>query len=186
MEQATRLSHIQHPVDLVDQQGNPVGSVRRAEINKRTDLYNSVFVIARRNNQILLGEIPDRTDLENLYVEKLGATAVTIRRTDESSQDAAIRAVRKELCILPRPDTLNMMGETYAELPDGRTNYMSVFHFTPGTPVFSNNTDTLALKSLTANQITEQLASDPDRFAPTLHAIWEQYGHEFLKEEASL
>ena len=68
-------------VELIDHTGRATGAKPRSQIDKTRDVYHGVYVLLMTpTRELVLSEIPERSDLPNLYVHKLGVTAATMRR----------------------------------------------------------------------------------------------------------
>jgi len=168
------MKHAAYEVDLVNEQGLPIGTKTRQEIQKATDLYHTIFVLLNTpEGRLLLTEIPERTDLPNMYPGLLGVTVATIRRHLETPDQAASRAVAKEVYIEDLP--LTKMGDHYTELPDGRRQYISLYSGVHAMPEEYSHTDISNLQAFTPDEITKNLATEPQRFAPAFVDIWQRY-----------
>jgi len=173
------MNHAEHLVDLVDKDGTVLGSKRRQEINKATDLYHTVFVILRTPDQeLILSKIPYRKDLPNLYPGSIGATVATIRRHDETPDEAGLRAVKNELFI--EGISLEYLGDTYLELPDGHKKYTSVYCATHPIPDDFSHTDIEDLVTFAHLELSNAVQSNKDQFALTFLAIWQKYEQDLL------
>ena len=168
------MEHGRHLVDLVDENGIVVGSKPRREIDKQHDQYHTVFIVlVSPVGEIVLGRIPTRVDLPNLYAGRLGVPAATIRRSDESPLSAAQRAVERELFI--DDAKLVPVGGGSFELPEKRRTYASVYYMVASEPESYSTTDISELVTFTPRDLRERLEAHPEEFAPTLRTLWERY-----------
>lgn len=168
------MEHGRHLVDLVDENGLVVGSKPRRDIDKRRDTYHTIFVVlVSPVGEVVLGRIPTRSDLPNLYAEQLGVPAATIRRSDESPMAAAQRAAQRELFI--DDAELVPVGGGLFSLPDNRQTYVSVYYLVTNAPESYSTTDIGELVTLTARELRNRLEARPEQFAPTFLELWRRY-----------
>lgn len=168
------MEHGRHLVDLVDENGVVVGSKPRRDIDKYHDVYHAVYVVlVSPVGQVILGRIPDRDKLPNLYIGQLGVPAATIRRSGESPMAAAQRAVQRELYI--DSAAVVPVGGGLFDLPDGRQTYVSVYYMVANPPEIFSSTDVAELVTLTPRTLRERIESRPQEFAPTMLMLWEKY-----------
>ena len=167
------MNHAEHLVDLVDESGIVVGSKQRQEINKAADLYHTVFVILRTPAQeLILSKIPDRKDLPNLYPGCIGATVATIRRHDETPDEASLRAVRNEL--FTKDIQLTRLVDMYLELAAGSKRYMSAYCGTHPMPEDFSHKDIESLVAFDRAELEDAIQSKKDQFALTFLTIWQK------------
>jgi len=175
------MNHAEHLVDLIDENGRTVGNKQRQEINKSVDLYHTVFVVlCTPDHKLILSKIPERTDLPNVYAGRLGATVATIRRHNETPDEAGIRAVNTELFI--KTTQLKHLGDTYLILPDGHRNYMSVYKCTHTMPEDFSNKDIETLQAFSQGEFDNAIGTDKGKFSLTFLAIWQKYQENLLSD----
>ena len=165
-------------VELIDDTGRATGAKPRSQIDKTRDVYHGVYVLLMTPaRELVLSEIPERSDLLNLYVHKLGVTAATMRRVGETPELAAQRAIASELRI--QTTALRHLGDGFEVLRDGRRTYMSGFLAVGAVPhqYSTLDIDRLAVLSLTA--VAERFKQDVEQFAPTFEAFWHNYQSVF-------
>jgi hypothetical protein len=168
------MNHRDYLVDLVDENGSVVGSKRRDEIDKSKDRYHGVYVqLLTPNREVVLGRIPQRTDLPNRYTHLWGTTAAAIRRQSETAEEAAKRALFRELYMAGAE--VNLLGEGLIKLPDEREVYMSAFYSLAKRPSRFSNLDIEELRTISPSRLVEEMGIDPEQFAPTLLAFWDKY-----------
>jgi len=168
------MEHGRHPVDLVDENGLVVGSKLRRDIDKSRDVYHVVYIVlVTPVGQVVMGKIPARTDLPNLYADQLGAPAATIRRSGESPLAAARRCIERELFI----DGAKVVpvGGGLFTLDDGRQTYVSVYYLVAEPPESYSNTDIGELVTFTPREVRERIEHHPEEFAPTFIELWRRY-----------
>lgn len=168
------MEHSAHFVDLLDASGKIVGQKIRRDINKATDVYHTVFVfVVTPNGQLVLGKIPRRSDLPNLYVDLLGVPMATIRRSNETAQQAAVRGVTRELFI-DNPHLLPI-GEGMITFTDKRVQFASVFCLVAEKPSSHSLIDMPELIVLTPKQFRTMLHQQPNKIASSLQKLWQLY-----------
>lgn len=120
------IDHAHHLVDLVDEQGHPVAVKKRIEIDKQTDLYHAIFIhLVTPDQNFILAQISVDKKLPNIYAGRLGFPMATIRRHNESIQDAAKRCLTIE-CQLSDAAPIHMVTK-YFQTSDGHRSYASLF-----------------------------------------------------------
>ncbi len=121
------MEHKDYPVDILDQDGRVVAQKPRYAVQKGRDIYNGVQVlIITPRSELVLSNIPDRQDLPNIYHRLLSTTVAAIRRSNETSVQAAKRALRRELLI--KPPELTLLGDEMTKLVDGRRERVSAYY----------------------------------------------------------
>ncbi|SRR6266496_1206045 len=168
------MEHGRYLVDLVDENGLVVGSKPRREIDKHRDLYHAVFtLLVTPVGQVILGRIPRRDDLPNLYADQLGAPVGTIRRSGESPMAAALRSAARELYI----DNARLvpLGGGLFRLDDGRQSYVSVYYIVANPPETYSSTDITELVTFTPRDLRQRIEEAPKDFAPTFLMLWGKY-----------
>jgi ADP-ribose pyrophosphatase YjhB (NUDIX family) len=168
------MEHGTHLVDLVDEKGIVVGNKHRRDIDKQIDRYHAVYtLLVSPEGQVVFARIPERKDLPNLYVGQLGVPSATIRRTGESPEEAARRAIARELYI----DDAEVVhvGDGLLTLDDGRQTYASLFYMVADMPETFSSTDISEIALLSPREIDTRIASHPDEFAPTMRLLWKTY-----------
>lgn len=169
------MNHGMQEVDLVNEAGIVVGTKKRREIHKQVDLYHTVFtLVITPKEEVLLSRIPERRDLPNIYSGLLGATVATMRRHDETANEASIRSVKNELQL--ENIAAVKIDEGYQQLPNSVRKYMSVYCAVHPKPDSFSRQDIEALYPLTYDELAQELEIHPELFAPTFVAIWEKCG----------
>lgn len=161
-------------VDVLNENGEVIGQKQRREINKAKDIHHTIFVLLiTPDKHLLLGQIPAREDLPNLYANLYGSTIATIRRSDENSAEAAVRGVARELFI-DDPD-LELIGEGMEQF-DGIKQSVSVFVLRSEAPDEFSLIDVKELKPMKRRGIEAWIRDKPGKLAPSFRMIWEKYG----------
>jgi hypothetical protein len=120
------MEHEFQLVDILDEKGTVIGQKPRREIDKAKDIHHTVFVLLiTPDKKVVLGQIPAREDLPNLYANQYGNTMATIRRSKEPAKAAAVRGISRELFIDETEPEL--IGEGMEEFDDGIKQFISVF-----------------------------------------------------------
>lgn len=164
------MEHARALINIVDAEGRTVATKPRNEVDKNRDIYNGVFTfVITPEVEIVLARIPEREDLPNRYAGSLGVSAATMRRHDESAQEASIRSLEAELHILgAQPECISEFF-----VPDiGPGVYMSLFYTIRNRPEAFSQKDIAELVTVPRQQLDDQLASTPEMFAPTLAIAW--------------
>ena len=172
------MEHANYPIDIVDEAGNILSTKPRRDVQKATDLFHTIFVIvATPEGQVALSKIPERTDLPNLYIHKLGATVATIRRHGENADAAAVRALQTELHMSePVPEKL---GESFETFSDGTRKYISVYREVSSLLEDFSRTDIEDLQMVDPAGLSRAMHDQPEAFAPTFAMVWQKYGEAF-------
>ncbi len=170
------MEHAAHLVDVLDTDGKIIGQKKRRAINKEQDIYHAIYVIVvTPKGELVLGVIPPREDLPNLYARQFGTPMATIRRHNETPLQAATRGVSRELFI--DVAELTLLGEKMLHLPDGRQTYVTAYYMIADAPSIYSviDIDTLAVAS--PRQLRNMIENSPQEIAPTMQAIWQAYSH---------
>lgn len=168
------MEHGTHLVDVLDSSGQIIGQKKRRDINKAVDIYHTIYVfVITPKGELVLGTIPHRSDLPNLYADQLGVPMATIRRSNETAQQAAVRGVTRELFI-DHP-TLVSLGDGMTTFADKRRNFASVFYLIANRPSSHSQTDMPHLVTVSPNQFRTMVAGESNKIAPSLHEIWRLY-----------
>lgn len=161
-------------MDILNGAGGVVGKKLRRDINKLHDLHHGVHVLLiTPRGELVLGSIPVREDLHNLYPRKLGSTVATIRRSGETALQAAQRALTRELFI--QDGDVQLMGEKMFQLPE-RKNYITAYYLVADPPSQFSVIDIDTLAVVTTHQFRGMIKNSPGEIAPTLKAIWDAFG----------
>ena len=168
------MEHGSYKVDLVDENGVVVGAKPPREIDKKHDVYHTVYVIlVTPEGELVLSRIPERKDLPNLYAGQLGAAAATIRRSEESPLAAARRAVARELYI-DDAKVVPVGGGLFSTA--GRQTYVSVYYVVSSAPDVYSATDIAGLVTISPRAFRELVEQSPSELAPNLLELWRRYG----------
>lgn len=168
------MEHGSHLVDIIDQNGQPVAQKPRKEIDKTKDLYHSVHtLLISPLGELVLTQIPERKDLPNIYANQLGATVATIKRSDETPDEAAQRSVARELFI-DNAD-LQQLGSGLYTLSDGKSFYMTAYYLIGSAPETYSHTDSAGFTAIAPARLRKLINEDPHLFAPTFMGFWQSY-----------
>lgn len=170
------MNHSDFPVELLNTSGQVVGSKARRDIDKLNDIFSVVHILVfSPTKELFLSLIPERKDLPNLYAGKLGTTAASIKRLGESSEEAVLRVLRKELSIETKK--VDLLGQIMARFPNGAQRLLTTYCITyPDTPNF-NTEDIQSLKLFTREQLEKELERK-DTFSHSLLSIWDAYKNQ--------
>jgi hypothetical protein len=165
-------------VDLVNEKGEVVGQKRRSEIDKRSDIFHSVQVLmVTPQGEVVMSIIPSKTKLEMLYADHIGLTAYTIRRTDENSDEAAVRALSRDLFI-DDPVELHWIGERFHTFKDGHQTYVTLYYLVGDAPKRFRKDGAGGIVTMSSKKLRKHIAQEPDKFAPNFLGIWETYADD--------
>lgn len=170
------MEHSAYYVDILDKNGNVVGKKLRRDIDKLRDLHHSIHVfLITPKGELILGVIPTREDLPNLYPRRLGTTVATIRRSGETAKHAAKRSLARELFI--EDGDVHLLGEKMFHLPE-RLNYITAYYIVADPPPTFSVLDIDKLAVITTGELRNLIKESPDDVAPTLAAIWQDFGNK--------
>jgi hypothetical protein len=169
------MEHGSHLVDVLDREGNITGQKKRVDIDKMRDIHHAVYTLMiTPTGELVLSCIPNRKDLPNVYADMLATTVNTIRRHKESAEEAARRAISRELFI-DDPD-ITFLGEGMQTFSDGRMNFVSGFCMVGEAPDTYSLTDIDGLVTMPFKQVHRDMREHKHHFAPTLVKFWQEWG----------
>lgn len=162
-------------VDILDNDGSVVGQKPRREVDKTKDIYHTVFVLVLTpQKEVVLGVIPPREDLPNLFPNMYGGTMATIRRSGETALEAAKRGIARELFIDDADPQL--IGEGMENIEGRLPVFASLFVLYSDPPVSFSLIDIASLKPMSQLKFEALLEVRPERVTPTLQLLWAKYG----------
>ncbi len=168
------MNHGDYLVDLLNKSGEVIGAKPRRDIDKEQDLYHVVFIfIVTRRDEIVLGVIPERHDLPNVYARQMGATVATIRRQGETASEAATRALLAEVAMSATPQ---LVGEKMATFADDRRSYISVYVVQGELPEKYSEQDIAAPYIMPREMLNALVDEQSPEIAPTLQYMWQTFG----------
>jgi len=168
------MEHGAHLVDVLDKTGAIISSKRRSDVDKSVDIYHGVYIfLITPRGEVVLSTIPVREDLPNLYAQRLGAPAATIRRSGETAEEAADRCATRELFIDQLP--LKLVGEKMYHLSSDRYVYASVFCAIAEAPLNYSLIDIESFLVVTPREIDAMIEHHPEKIAETFIAFWHDY-----------
>ena len=168
------MEHAAHLVDVLDANGKVVGHKRRSALNKADDIHHTIFtILITPRGELVLSVIPAREDLPNLYARQIGATVATIRRTDESPLQAAVRGLNRELFI--DDAEVHLLGRQMMTLPDSATILATAYYLIAEPPATFSLLDIDTLVVITPHQLRDMLMNHPNELAPTFRQLWHSY-----------
>jgi hypothetical protein len=168
------MQHDFYDVDLLDEKGNIIGKKPRNRIDKLEDIFHTVHVLLiTARGEVVLGIIPLREDLPNVYAEKLGTTVATIRRTGEKPLQAAKRAIARELFIEDMP--LTKLGERFFHVPPMKDNLLTTYFGISDAPESYSLLDIDGLIEMTPKDIDTMIRNDKEAFAYSFLQVWKEY-----------
>ena len=159
-------------VDLIDRGGKIVGNKKRRDIEKGVDAYHAVYcVVVTPDDKLCLNLIANRQDMPNLHAGKFGCTSATIRRTGESAQECATRAVKEELRIENEP---RLLHEELMDI-DGTHRFIGWYTVNAEKPEDFSKEDIEDIKVYSKEDFKKLLEENPDKVTPPLKKFWEIY-----------
>jgi len=169
------MQHDFHPVDVLNKKGEIVGQKPRKNIDKMVDIFHTIHILlVTPVGEIVMSIIPLREDLPNVYANKLGTTVATIRRTDETDDEAASRAIARELFIDDMP--LTKLGtKFYHRLPPTPGSLFSVYYGIADVPESYSMIDIEGLIVMTPKEIDNLIETDPHSLAYSFLKVWKDY-----------
>jgi hypothetical protein len=171
------MEHGNHFVDIVNQQGMVVDQKRRRDINKHNDVYHSVHIfLITPWGEVVLGRIPSRTDFPNLYSHTLGTPVATIKRSSESADRAALRALSRELFI--DGAEIYHLDDKFFVFDDKHQSYISTYYLIGTPPRTYSKIDIDSFTVLTPVALNQELQTKTANFAPSFRSLWKTYQQE--------
>lgn len=165
------MTHENSLVDVFNTDGRIIGQKRRREIDKRTDIFNGVHVVVvTLDGELALSRISQRDDLPNRFVGLLSSSMATIRRHEETIEQAARRGLEKELFVSNA--ALRLVRDGLVELEDGSCNWVTAYVTELPQPVRYSESDIDELTFISAQTVAKMLEREPDLFSPTFKVIW--------------
>lgn len=159
-------------VDILDDQAQINGKKLRKDIVKGVDVYHAVYgVVVTPEGQLVISLIGNPEGMPNLHAGKLGCTCATIRRIDESGDEAMKRAIKKELNISSSPQIL---FEEFVDI-DNTKRLISFYVIVSEMPENYNKEDITELKKCTKTEFEELLTSQPQNITPPLKLFYTKY-----------
>ena len=169
------MQHDFYPVDLLDREGNVIGSKPRREIDKLTDIIHAIHILLiTLLGEVVMSIIPVREDLPNVYAGKLGTTVATIKRSSETDDAGASRAISRELFIDEMPLT-KVATKFYSHMPPKPACKFSIYYGVSDVPESYSIIDIDGLIVMTPKEIDDQIEQDPHSFAYSFLKIWKDY-----------
>ena len=152
-------------IDILDQQGNIVGSKLRRDVVKGKDIYHAVYcVLITPDDRLAVSRIANRPDLPNLHAGSLGCTAATIRRTGETGDQAMQRALAGELGLKSQPELLS--EEVIAV--DNTYRKIGLYKVVAKVPETYSQQDIDEIVSYSKEEFAQLLDSEPEKVTPLL------------------
>lgn len=165
------MEHAAYDVDILDNEGNIVAHKPRQNVDKATDIYHAIHIfLITPDAQLVLTRIAANKTLPNQFAGKWGVPVATIRRSNESAEAAASRAVARELFIADTQPVF--VGEAIVSI-EGVPRLISAFTLIVAPPRTYSKHDAGELTTMSPREFTRLLRRSPDDISPTLKALWE-------------
>lgn len=169
------MQHDFYPVDILDHEGNVISSKPRREIDKLVDIVHAIHILLITPlGEVVMSIIPVREDLPNVYAGKLGTTVATLKRSNETDDEGAVRAISRELFIDDMPLT-HVATKFYDHMPPKPGCKFSVYYGISDVPESYSIVDIDGLIVMTPKEIDERIDTDPHSFAYSFLKIWKDY-----------
>jgi hypothetical protein len=159
-------------VDILDQNGNKVGVKLRKDIIKGVDIYHAVYgVLITSRGNIAISKIAQRADMPNLHAGSYGCTAATIKRDDESGDQAMDRAIKNELGLnMP----IKLLKEEVIAV-DGTFRKIGLYKLHSDIPAQYSKKDIEEIKEFTKKEFEDLLNTQPESITPLLKIFWDNW-----------
>jgi len=156
-------------VDILDKEGNVVGTKLRRDIVKGQDIYHAVYcVLIAPDDHIAISKIAAREDMPNLHAGSYGCTAATIKRTGETGDEAMARALKNELRVEAQPE---LVSEEVIAV-DNTYRKIGLYKVVSDVPTNFNKQDIDEIVVFSKNEFTKLLSEQPDSITPLLKRFW--------------
>lgn len=171
------LSHEEYDVDLLNEQGQVIGTKKRREVNKQTDILHGVYVLVfSPAGKLILSRIPQAPEKGKLYGGRLGGTAATVVRHDEPRDVAARRVLATELFV--DYADLTFLGQTFHFYEDGVRRLVSVYYCVHKEALMKNPEEQDDLVPMTREEVALAVASSPHQFSQPFLGIWHDHADQ--------
>lgn len=159
-------------VDILDQDGQKVGVKIRKDIIKGSDIYHAVYgVIITPKGNLAISKIAQRSDMPNLHAGSYGCTAATIKRVDESGDQAMSRAIKNELDLnIP----IKLVKEELIPV-DGTYRKIGLYELHSDAPTKYSKTDIEEIKEFTKEEFENLIKTSPESITPLLKIFWDNW-----------
>ncbi len=162
-----------YEVDILDESGKYANKKLRKNIIKGQDIYHAVYcVLTTPNQEIILNLIANRSDMPNLHAGSYGASAATIKRVGETSEQAMQRALANELKIAS--STPKLLWENMMAI-DNTYRKVGLYHLTSALPQNYNKQDIEELVVVTKAELLGIQKQTPHKITPVLGIFIEKY-----------
>lgn len=172
------MQHDFYQVDVLDSKGAVIGSKQRKDIDKLNDIVHTLHILLITPlGEVVMSMIPVREDLPNVYGGKLGTTVATVKRTNESTEEGARRAISRELFIDDMSLT-HIATHFYDHMPPKPGALFSVYYGISDVPESYSLLDIDGLIVMTPKEIDTLIDTDPHTLAYSFIKIWQDYRHK--------
>lgn len=163
-------------VDILDQNGQKVGQKLRKEIVKGVDIYHAVYgVLITSRGNLAISKIAQRPDMPNLHAGSYGCTAATIKRVNETGDEAMKRAVKNELGLdIP----IKLISEQVISV-DNTYRKIGLYELLSEIPDSYSKEDIEEIKELTNEDFKKLLEEHPEKVTPLLKIFWEYWSNSY-------
>lgn len=159
-------------VDILDKNGSVIDKKLRKDIVKGTDIYHAVYgVIVTSSSDLVISVIGNPKGLPNLHAGKIGCTCATIRRTDETADQAIKRASLKELQIDVEP---RLISEVLIDI-DNTKRLVGFYVIDSDMPSRYNKEDIEELRIFSELEFVALLKNESEKITPPLKLFWSKY-----------
>ncbi len=165
------MNHQDFSVVLLDDHGQRIGSKLRRDIDKVHDVVHCVDVLVFDGDKLLINSIPGTTG--QIYVNGLAPAPATMLRVDETTEEAAHRALKKELGI--DGGELHLLGEHFYVYPDGIKRLKTVYWMQHSGAFTANPEDVANVRWMSREDVTTAMSTEPNSIAPVFTGVWDEY-----------
>lgn len=171
-------THGEYEIEILDNHGRVIGTKRRQDVDKTKDILHVVYIfVVTPDGKLILSRIPRNPAKKNLFPGKLGVTVATIVRSGEAHEDAAKRAVAKELGV--EGADVTFLGETLESFTGIPKRLVAAYVCTlDEASIKPNSEDVEELVPVTHEEL-KRLLDKPNNLAPTLLVFWDRYNESF-------
>ena len=161
-------------VDLVNDKGEVVGQKRHSSLDPVKDMFHAVHVLmVTPAGEVVLSKGSNVKNPKADNAGQFGSTAISIRRSEENADAAAIRALSRELFITDAQ--LVWVGDKFNTFADGRHSFTSMYYLVDEMPKKVKNRPSGKFKALSGKRIKKEVLDNPGNFAPSFIRLWETY-----------
>lgn len=159
-------------IDILNQQEDIVDKKPRVDVVKGVDIYHAVYVVlVTPRGEVALSKIANRADLPNVHHGAFGCTAATIRRSGETAEQAAERAVNDELHIDETPELVYQGMQAV----DGTHRLVGLYKIVAEPPTSYSKIDIDEIVTFSQPEFEAALKDTSGTITPMLRLFWKKH-----------